>query len=60
MRDGLLLFCDIVDKNIKFTRENVIFILVYNEEKSPLTEAELTKSEEMQHLKHQIQEETMI
>lgn len=56
MRDGLLLFCDIVDKNIKFTRENVIFILVYNEEKSPLTEAELTKIEEMQHLKHQIQE----
>lgn len=32
--DSLLIFCDIVGKNINFTREKVIFILVYNEQKN--------------------------
>lgn len=33
--DSLLIFNDIVDKNISFCRENVNFILVYNESKNP-------------------------
>lgn len=35
IRDSLLIFCDIVKENISFTRENMDFILVYNEEKNP-------------------------
>lgn len=31
-----MIFNDIVDKNISFCRENVNFILVYNESKNPL------------------------
>lgn len=34
--DSLLIFNDIVGKNISFCRENVNFILVYNESKNPL------------------------
>ena len=30
MHDSLLLFCDIIGKNISYTRENISFILVYN------------------------------
>ena len=36
--DSLLIFCDIVNQNISFCRENVSFILVYNEGKNPLEE----------------------
>ena len=35
IRDSLLLFCDIANKNITYTREYVDFILVYNESKNP-------------------------
>lgn len=33
--DSLLIFNDIIEKNISFCRENVNFILVYNESKNP-------------------------
>lgn len=33
--DSLLIFNDIIGENISFCRENVNFILVYNEEKNP-------------------------
>ena len=36
IRDSLLMFCDITKTDISFTRENMDFILVYNEEKNPL------------------------
>ena len=32
--ESLLIFCDIVGKNISFTRENMNYILVYNKENS--------------------------
>ena len=41
IRDSLLLFCDIVNKNITYTREHVDFILVYNESKNPITSKEI-------------------
>ena len=34
IRDSLLLFCDIMEKSITYTREHVDFILVYNESKN--------------------------
>lgn len=37
--DSLLVFNDIIDKNISFCREHVHFILVYNESKNPQEEA---------------------
>ena len=44
IRDSLLIFCDIVKENISFTRENMDFILVYNEEKNPKrSKTEITK-----------------
>lgn len=36
VRDSLLFFCDITGKNISYTRENLEFIVVYNQEKNPL------------------------
>ena len=36
IRDSLLLFCDITEKNISVTRQEAEFILVYNLEKNPL------------------------
>lgn len=33
--DSLLIYMDIIEKNISFCRENVNFILVYNESKNP-------------------------
>lgn len=36
IRDSLLIFCDITHETISFTRQNVEFVLVYNEEKNPL------------------------
>ena len=41
IRDSLLLFCDIVNKNISHTRNHVDFILVYNEFKNPITSKEI-------------------
>jgi hypothetical protein len=38
--DSLLIFTDIINKGISFTRKNLNYILVYNEIKNPLTEAE--------------------
>lgn len=35
IRDSLLILCDIIDKNISYTRENLDFILVYNQSKNP-------------------------
>lgn len=35
IRDSLLIFCDITESNISYTRENVDFYVVYNEEKNP-------------------------
>lgn len=32
----MLIFCDIINKDISFTRNNIVFILVYNGEKNPL------------------------
>lgn len=34
VRDSLLLFCDITQKNIEYTRRNMKFILVYNGSKN--------------------------
>lgn len=34
VRDSLLVLCDIIKKDISFTRENINFILVYNEKKN--------------------------
>ena len=34
IRDSLLFFCDIMEKNITYTRNHVDFILVYNESKN--------------------------
>lgn len=34
IKDSLLIFCDITNKNISFTRENVDFILVFDKEKN--------------------------
>ena len=34
IKDSLLIFCDIIKKNISYTRENLIFILVYNGSKN--------------------------
>lgn len=42
LRDSVLLFGDIVEKTISYTRENAEFVLVYNEEKNPLPN-QLTK-----------------
>lgn len=36
VRDSLLIFCDIVQKELSYTRENVDFILVYNLTKNPM------------------------
>lgn len=36
IRDSLLIFCDITKKDISFTRNNMVFILVYNGDKNPL------------------------
>jgi hypothetical protein len=36
--DSLLIFTDIIGKGIGFTRENMNYILVYNEDKNPLDE----------------------
>ena len=36
IRDSLLLFCDITNTDISYTRQHAQFILVYNEEKNPL------------------------
>ncbi len=36
IRDGLLIFCDIVGENITYSRKNVDFLLVYNGNKNPL------------------------
>ena len=44
IRDTLLLLCDIVNKNITYTREHVDFILVYNESKNPITSKEINAS----------------
>lgn len=35
VRDSLLILCDIIDKTISFTRKEVDFVLVYNEDKNP-------------------------
>lgn len=34
LRDSLLIFCDINGLNLKFTRENIEYILVYNDSKN--------------------------
>lgn len=36
IRDSLLIYCDITDKHISYTRANIVFILVYNEKKNPI------------------------
>lgn len=35
IRDRLLVFCDVTDTNVSYTRQNMDFILVYNENKNP-------------------------
>ncbi|HHT24825.1 MAG TPA: hypothetical protein GXZ76_04830 [Clostridiaceae bacterium] len=35
IKDSLLIFCDIIDKNISHTRKKLDFVLVYNSEKNP-------------------------
>lgn len=34
IRDSLLIYCDLLNKTISYTRENLDFILVYNEDKN--------------------------
>ncbi len=41
IRDSLLIFCDIVKTDISYTRQNIIFILVYNEQKNPISREEI-------------------
>lgn len=36
IRDSLLLFCDITEKTISYTREKMDFIVVYNVDRNPL------------------------
>ena len=36
IRDSLLIFCDITNTDISYTRQNAEFVLVYNEDKNPL------------------------
>lgn len=36
IRDSLLMFCDVTQTNINFTRQHMEFVLVYNEEKNRL------------------------
>jgi hypothetical protein len=36
VRDSVLILCDIIKCNISYIRENIDFILVYNETKNPL------------------------
>lgn len=36
LRDSLLMYCDITETTISDSRENVDFILVYNQEKNPM------------------------
>ena len=43
--DSLLIFNDIVDKNISFCRENLYFILVYNENKNGNEECEMKQED---------------
>lgn len=42
--DSVLLFTDIVESNISYTRENMDYILVYNKEKNPETESRATNA----------------
>lgn len=55
MRDGLLLFCDLTEKNLGFTRKYVEFILVYNENNAPIVgqEKKEYEKEEVLFLKQQ-------
>lgn len=39
-RDSLLFFCDITETNISYTRENMEFVVVYNQDKNPLPNQE--------------------
>ncbi len=52
IRDSILMFCDITDSNMRYTRENMDFILVYNEEKCP-------KSTIKQHFSQKAQMDTI-
>lgn len=42
IRDSLLVFCDTTNTNVSYTRQNMDFILVYNEDRNPLPN-QLTK-----------------
>lgn len=43
VRDSLLIFCDIIEKNIGYTRNNMNFILVYNETKNWKSRTDIAK-----------------
>lgn len=55
--DTLLLFCDITQKDITYTRNNMEFILVYNGEKNPILEKEKPKKYIASRLLEKAQEE---
>jgi len=48
IRDSLLIFCDITGKQVKDTREELEFILVYNIEKNPIPNQLVKKETELQ------------
>ena len=48
--DSLLILTDIIDKNISFTRQHLNYILVYNEEKNPLTEKDKDEKDKLQNM----------
>lgn len=48
IRDSLLIFCDITEKQVKDTREELEFILVYNIEKNPIPNQLINKEIEVQ------------
>lgn len=55
VKDSLLIFCDIIKKNISYTRKNLIFILVYNESKNK-SKNEKSKRDIAQHIHNKAKE----
>lgn len=46
IKDSLLIYCDIIEKNISHTRKTLDFMLVYNMEKKPFSKEEEKKIQE--------------
>lgn len=46
--ESLLIFTDIINIGISYTRANMSYILVYNEDKNPLSETEISEMQDSQ------------